>query len=133
MAMQLAICAVIYVIFYLIKNTNYIFSEDVIQKTKELLSYDINFQNLYNNISTFIQNSRELEENQLDVQMTSDIFNGITNETTNEVKNEVTNEAQNQEENPKSNTNEIKNEEAGTQTNEVKVNEVGGIRRSKNK
>ena len=43
MLMQLAICAVIYIIFYLIKNTNYIFSEDVINKTKEFLSYDINF------------------------------------------------------------------------------------------
>ena len=36
MALQLAICAVIYIIFYLIKNTNYIFSEDVINKTKEM-------------------------------------------------------------------------------------------------
>ena len=27
MAMQLAICSVIYIIFYLIKNTNYIFSD----------------------------------------------------------------------------------------------------------
>ena len=45
MALQLAICAVIYIIFYLIKNTNYIFSEDVINKTKEMLSYDINFGN----------------------------------------------------------------------------------------
>ena len=42
MLMQLAICAVIYIIFYLIKNTNYIFSDDVINKTKEFLSYDIN-------------------------------------------------------------------------------------------
>ena len=43
MFLQLAICAVIYIIFYLIKNSNYIFSEDVIKKTKEFLSYDINF------------------------------------------------------------------------------------------
>ena len=59
MAMQLAICAVIYIIFYLIKNTNYIFSEDVISKTKELLSYDINFENVYEQVSTFVENNKD--------------------------------------------------------------------------
>lgn len=59
MAMQLAICSVIYIIFYLIKNTNYIFSEDVISKTKELLSYDINFQNIYEQVSTFVENNKD--------------------------------------------------------------------------
>lgn len=59
MAMQLAICSVIYIIFYLIKNTNYIFSDDVISKTKELLSYDINFQNVYEQVSTFVENNKD--------------------------------------------------------------------------
>lgn len=59
MAMQLAICSVIYIIFYLIKNTNYIFSADVISKTKELLSYDINFQNVYEQVSTFVENNKD--------------------------------------------------------------------------
>ncbi len=45
--LQIAICLLIYFIFYLIKNSNYIFSENVINKTKEFLSYDINFQNVY--------------------------------------------------------------------------------------
>ena len=57
--LQLAICSVIYIIFYLIKNTNYIFSEDVIQKTKELLSYDINFDTVYSSISTFIEENKD--------------------------------------------------------------------------
>lgn len=57
--MQLAICSVIYIIFYLIKNTNYIFSDDVISKTKELLSYDINFQNVYEQVSTFVENNKD--------------------------------------------------------------------------
>ena len=59
MLMQLAICAVIYIIFYLIKNTNYIFSDDVINKTKEFLSYDINFGNLQNQFSLFIDSNKE--------------------------------------------------------------------------
>ena len=59
MLMQLAICAVIYIIFYLIKNTNYIFSEDVINKTKELLSYDINWGNLQSGVGSFIENNKD--------------------------------------------------------------------------
>lgn len=59
MWLQLAICAVIYIIFYLVKNTNYIFSEDVISKTKEMLSYDINFGNVYSQVSSFIENNKD--------------------------------------------------------------------------
>ena len=59
MAMQLAICSVIYIIFYLIKNTNYVFSADVISKTNELLSYDINFQNVYQQVITFVENNKD--------------------------------------------------------------------------
>ena len=58
MFFQLAICAVIYIIFYLIKNTNYIFSEDVINKTKEFLSYDINFGNIQSQVGLFIENNK---------------------------------------------------------------------------
>ncbi len=59
MMMQLAICAVIYIIFYLIKNTNYIFSDDVIKKTKEFLSYDINFGVIQEQISSFIDSNKD--------------------------------------------------------------------------
>lgn len=59
MGLQLAICSVIYIIFYLIKNTNYIFSEDVISKTKELLSYDINFGNVYTQVTKFIEENKD--------------------------------------------------------------------------
>lgn len=58
MILQIAICVVIYLIFYIIQNTNYIFSEDVINKTKEILSYDINIKHLYeqgiNYLNSFI-------------------------------------------------------------------------------
>lgn len=48
--LQILICFVLYFIFYLIKNSNYIFSEDFIRKTREFLSYDINFGNAYNSV-----------------------------------------------------------------------------------
>lgn len=58
MALQILICMVIYVIFYLIKNTSYFFSDDVINKTKEFLKYDINFQNLYNQAVTMLNDNK---------------------------------------------------------------------------
>ena len=56
MALQVAICFVICLIMHLIKNTNYIFSESVINKTKEFLSYDINFNSVYNSIVLYYDN-----------------------------------------------------------------------------
>lgn len=104
MFMQLAICAVIYIIFYLIKNTNYIFSEDVISKTKEFLSYDINFGNLQNTISSFIEQNKdkfsflgilgkdkENKDNQEINEVTSEVVNEITNQISENITNEVNN------------------------------------------
>ncbi len=67
MILQIAICIMIYTIFYMIKNTNYIFSEKVIQKTNEILSYDINIKNLYEQgmayMNKFFNNNTNAEEN----------------------------------------------------------------------
>ena len=70
MILQIVICIFIYAIFYMIQNTNYIFSEDVIKKTKEILSYDINVKNIYEqtiqHINSFInKNSIEIEDSNL--------------------------------------------------------------------
>lgn len=55
--LQICICLVIYFIFYLIRNSNYIFSEDVLKKAKEFLSYDINFENIYNQAQDYYNNN----------------------------------------------------------------------------
>ncbi len=49
----------------MIQNTEYIFSADVINKTKEILSYDINIQNLYNKSKEYINGiiAKSQEEN----------------------------------------------------------------------
>ena len=66
MFLQIAICIVIYSIFYMIQNTNYIFSKNIISKTNELLSYDINLQKLYEEgkqyINGFINNKFKKDE-----------------------------------------------------------------------
>lgn len=103
MFMQLAICAVIYIIFYLIKNTNYIFSDDVISKTKEFLSYDINFGNLQNTVSSFIEQNKdkfgflgildkneEKQENYINDELSNEITNRTNGEDAN-LLNEVAN------------------------------------------
>ena len=59
MILQILICIFIYLIFSLIKETNYIFSEDVMNKTKEFLSTDINFSKVSSQIGDFFQNNQD--------------------------------------------------------------------------
>ena len=72
MIFQISICVVIYIIFYMVQNTNYIFSESTLKKVNEILSYDINIKKIYedgikyinefsNNVGAYI--SRPQEEN----------------------------------------------------------------------
>lgn len=84
MILQIAICLLIYFIFYLIQNSNYVFSEEVINRTKEILSYDINIQAVYsevmqqiNNLSqSIIVDTQEQNENNINKK---DIDNSIEN------------------------------------------------------
>lgn len=50
MALQIFACFLIYLAFSAIQNSNYIFSEQLINKTKEVLSYDINLEEIKNNL-----------------------------------------------------------------------------------
>ena len=79
MILQIIICLLIYSIFYLIRTTNYIFSEDVINQTSSILSYDINFYELYqkgvNGVKGFINKYQEQNNNISE--------NEIVNNTTN--------------------------------------------------
>lgn len=121
MFFQLVICAMIYVIFYLIKNGNYIFSQDVINKTKEFLSYDINFGQLQNQVTIFLQKNKFWGED--DAEATNNInANSVADENvenTNTVvdsNNEV--DASNKQDNKENDDNANKQENA---------NSVGGI------
>jgi len=59
---QIFICFIIYYGFYHIINKQYPFTEDTINKAREILSYDINFNNFYNNIKGFFV--KDLKEQQ---------------------------------------------------------------------
>ena len=123
MLMQLAICSVIYIIFYLIKNTNYIFSEDVINKTREFLSYDINFGNIQSSISSFWNDNKDkfnffgiFGDEQEDTTTNEVQANDLQSEA-NEILNETINNNEIDETNADENNNAIGI--GGAETNEI--------------
>ena len=56
LALQAFICLLIYFIFYLINTTNYSFSKVTLEKTEELVSYEVDFISIYNNIAKSVTN-----------------------------------------------------------------------------
>lgn len=102
MILQIFICIFIYLIFYMVKNTNYIFSEDVINKTREILLYDINIKNIFEQGMQYINSfsndvgassARPQEENS--IESSSIIENQINeNEINQSMQSQNTNSAQ---------------------------------------
>lgn len=102
MFIQIIVCMLIYTGFYFIKNADYIFSDKIISKTKQILEYDINIPNLQEQFTGYIngmtnkQNNEEiivplLEENT--IQQENEIVENIIVENVieeNIVKNEIT-------------------------------------------
>lgn len=60
MIIQILICVSIYLVVYTIQNRQYVFSEDFIHKVDEILSYDTNFIELYENIINFTKQEKEV-------------------------------------------------------------------------
>ena len=114
MILQILICIFIYLIFSLIKETNYIFSESVINKTKEFLSTDINFTQISKNVGDFFQKNQ-------------DKFSFLTKLWSNEESAENTNsEEQNNQNEEVNNTNEETNNQ-NEQTNSENTNNENSI------
>ena len=63
MIIQLIICVTIYFVIYIVQQNKYAFSEDFINKTKEIISYDMDFGKIYNNISNSLNGLIKKEEN----------------------------------------------------------------------
>lgn len=82
---QIIICLLIYGVFYLVINNNYVFSEDFTQKARELLSQDINFAEIYSFITNTLRPSenpenkeetKEPEKNKEDIQNNEENIGG---------------------------------------------------------
>ena len=71
MSIQIIISLLIYLSIYIVQNNNYIFSEEFLKKTNEILSYDINFVQMYESIKQKVEqginrikdNNKEMVEN----------------------------------------------------------------------
>lgn len=87
MVIQISICFIVYCSYYVIKTSNFIFSQELISKTKEILSYDINIQELYCKVANYINNysyfnkNEEIPENMQDEKMQDE---DLQSENTNE-------------------------------------------------
>ncbi len=107
MIIQILVCISIYLVIYAIYNNKYVFSEDFIKKANEILSYDTNFGELYQNaknqIQTWLQAITTQEEGQEQTENTQvenqaeNEENGIGGATTEETEQDavISNQEQN--------------------------------------
>lgn len=124
-ALQALICLLIYFIFYLINTTNYSFSEVTLDRTEDLISQDVDFLGIYNNIintiNSYISNLRgeekeTNEENEVEGEITKAInAEAITEEEVNNIEENAFKEQSGEGVNEGNSTEEAK---AGEQANE---------------
>lgn len=57
MIKRIIMCFLIYIVFYVYTNSNYIFSEEFLNKTQEILNKNTNITQIYNNIKQYINNN----------------------------------------------------------------------------
>lgn len=102
MIVQILICISIYLVIYFINNSEYVFSKDFINKINEILSYDVNFMDLYNTIKDqynkiIVNNSEQEQPKQTKEQEENTTQDGIGGavedlQNTSDVKEETTKE-----------------------------------------
>ena len=101
MIIQILVCTVLYLIVYTIQNNSYVFSEDFINKANEILSYDTNFSEIYNNLKNGILSLLPKENNEV---VNVEENNNTQNEQNNELQNSIGGAVE-------ENSNEVSNEE----------------------
>lgn len=101
MIIQILVCMVLYLIVYMIQNNSYVFSEDFINKANEILSYDTNFFEIYNNLKNGILSLLPKENNEV---VNVEENNNTQNEQNNELQNSIGGAVE-------ENSNEVSNEE----------------------
>lgn len=91
MIIQIFACLSIYILFYFFGNSDDLFSRDMINSAKEIMAYDINFNDLYNKFINWIQSIKAFdkeEKNELGNTISNEIMENITNDI---VQDEVSN------------------------------------------
>lgn len=111
MIIQILVCTIIYLLIYTLQHSNQIFSENIMNKTKEILSYDISFQNLYNNSLKYL-NSLQANINQaLNNNLEHNTENNEDTANTEQTENSENNEGETNGENIESTENSIESGE----------------------
>ena len=117
MIIQIIISLFIYFAIYIIQNNNYIFSEDFLKKANEILSYDMNFSQIYQNTKSNIENGiiniknnmKTTEQNNVQNQEVQGAIGGA--EEAQENIDSQTNTQENNQENEQETTQELSQEE----------------------
>lgn len=82
---QILVCLSIYCIFYFFQNAENLFSKDMINKAKQIMEYDVNFNELYINFINWINANNiftKESENQIENSMGNELVNEVNfNET----------------------------------------------------
>lgn len=76
--MQIFVCLMIYLAFYVFTNSDYIFSEEFLNQVKSVFSQDSKIYGIYLNVKSFIDDKISTDDEQ-----------NVENEVSNEVKNEI--------------------------------------------
>ena len=135
MIIQIIVCLFIYLAFWMIKGYNNVFSENVINNTRAVLSYDINFVNMYNqckeyfnkNFNNIIKNNEtnttEQNNNENSENMEGNMENNEANNKENGVENSKETAKENNEEKVEEKVEEKIEENTTEEINENKADE----------
>lgn len=100
MVCKIIICIIIYSVFYMIKNSGDLFSQDILNKTKEVLSYDMNIKVMYDKTIDYFKglniNFNQINENEVKKDNNE---NKVNEEQTQNNDSQTEGETNNQEEN----------------------------------
>lgn len=101
MVCKIIICIIIYSVFYMIKNSGDLFSQDILNKTKEVLSYDMNIKVMYDKTIDYFKglniNFNGINENEVNEE--NNLNENNNEEQTQNNDSQIEGETNNQEEN----------------------------------
>ena len=118
MVIQIILSLLIYGIIYIIQNNNYIFSEEFLKKADEILSYDMNFSQMYQDIKSNIEKETLNIKNNLQKNDNQQGITNLENNTQNETEQGAIGGANEQETNTTdANSNQNNPEENNSQEN----------------
>ena len=117
MIIQMIVCVIIYTCIYMLQYSNYLFSKDMVDKTKEVLSYDISIENLYNKSNEFFSELQKKFNLVVNNEQNDNVNEKVQNENTEEANIENTNTNTENGELNNENSDNVENSEISQDTN----------------